>query len=50
MDSKKYKIIDVQRISYNSFMDPSVFGPPVNCSDEGVLQLEKRMVFPFSGD
>ena len=50
VDGKKYKTIDVQRISYNSIMDPSVFGPPVNCADEGVLQLEKRMVFPFSGN
>lgn len=50
VDGKKYKTIDVQRISYNVTIDPSVFEPPVNCTNEGTLQLERRVAFPFSGD
>lgn len=48
VNGKKYKTIDVQSIKYNSFIDPSVYEPPVECSSEGVVQLEKPVSFPFS--
>jgi len=50
VDGKKYKTIDIQHISYNVTIDPSVFEPPVNCANEGTVQLERRMAFPFSKD
>jgi hypothetical protein len=50
IDGRKYKTIEVQSVDYNSNVDPSIFELPVKCENDGTVQMEKRLLFPFRGD